>query len=231
MTTLTLGHGNGHNKMSLVEFVREAGADSFGCNEAQELRGPLNQIPGHRVIGPSKEYAEERNRARSTCLVVRDRREHLGQLDLKVSERVAGHEKFAPDRVLVAAFYDHPIAQQLGAAGVAHFALHPDATVMKRQLNHPIVQEYREALGSAYEHMRAARRDGYLIALTGDLQVHARFRASYGPREQVAGPLKMRCRVVGIDWIMIDRRLQYVGPTRVRRLFDHRGFVAKVRAA
>lgn len=225
---LKIGHGNGHNRATLVDFVAESGADSFGGNETNRLTPELRQIPGHRVTVAGADF--EDRRARSTCVVTRSDRENLGELTRKVSEAIPAVEKFAPDRVLVASFYAHPLATRLGFEGVAHFELHPDATMMKHGPDHPIVREYREALRSTRTHMLAARRDGLLLVLTGDLQADARFRGPWGPRTLITEPLGLRCRIVHIDWIMADRALKFAG-FEVRQLFDHRGFVATLTAA
>lgn len=226
---LLIGHGNGHNKASLVDFVQDAGACSFGGNETNKLTPELRRIPDTRVTVAGADYADRR--ARSTCIVTRSEHENLGELTRKVSEAIPKVEKFAPDRVLVASFYAHPLATALGREGIAHWELHPDATVMRHKPDHPIVREYREALTSARRWMRSATLDGLVNVLTGDLQATARWRAPYGPREILAGPLAMRCRVVHIDWIMVDPLLRFAAPLQVRELFDHRGFVATLEAA
>ncbi len=224
--TLTIGHGNGHNKPSLVEFIKDADADSFGGDESHRLD---LDIPGHRTIRAGEAVRDPRGSG-SCSIVTRNTLENLGELTLKVSERIPGLERIAPDRMLVASFFAHPVADQLDAAGVAHFELHPDATAMRHDASHPITREYREALISTREYMRVARRDGYLLVLTGDLQANARFRAPWGPREVIANPLQLQSRVVHIDWIMVDAQLRFTQPLQTRRLFDHTGFVATLAA-
>lgn len=222
---LTIGHGNGHNKPSLIDFVRAADADSFSCNEAHRLVRGLERIPDSRVVGASRDVDEPGKRSRSTAVVTKSSRPDIGSLVRQVSEHVEP-AKFGPDRMLVASFYEHPLATRLGFEGVAHFALHPDATVMHRKPDHPLVREYREALDSAAKWMKMARRDGLLLVLTGDLQVSATFKGDFGPRAQLAGPLNMNVRVVHIDWILYDQALRMVPPLVERKLFDHTGFVA-----
>lgn len=228
--SLLIGHGNGHNRPELVDYARALHADSFSGQEAHRLIHHLDRIPGHRVTVAGRDFDDPR--ARSTCILTRSEHENLGELTRKVSEAVPGRERIAPDRVLVASFYDHPIADRIGAEGIAHFALHPDAAMMRhRDPDHPIVREYIQALLSAHVQMEAARADGLALVLTGDLQAGARFRAPWGPRELIAGPLNLRCRVVDIDWIMVDRRLQFAGPLQLHRLFDHTGFLATLKEA
>ena len=112
---LTLGHGNGHNKPSLVDFVIQADADSFGCNEAHLLIPRLRRVPDHRVTAVGEDAADRR--ARSTAIVTRSELENLGQMTRKVSENVPVAEKFGPDRWLVASCFRHPLATQARVRG------------------------------------------------------------------------------------------------------------------
>lgn len=229
---LRIGHGNGHNEASLVRYVSEAGCDSFSCNEAQRLLPRLRDLPGHRVTVAGAGYTEARNRARSTCVVTDARRPNIGELTRKVSERVPSALRVAPDRVLVASFYEHPIASHLGLEGVAHFALHPDAApdaLAGDNPNHAIVREYREAMDSTLAWMSVARRDGLLLVLTGDLQLREHNERPWAPKKVIAAPLGLVTRNVGIDWIMIDHRLEFARQLQTRQLYDHTGFVATLR--
>lgn len=229
---LVIGHGNGKNKPSLVDFVKDADADSFSALEAHRLVDDLDAVARHRIVGGEEGWAEERNRANTTVIVTANRNPNLGQLSRLVSERIPGKERIAPDRVLRASFFAHPIAEAVGFEGVAHFALHPDAAVARHSdPKHPIVREYREALDSTRRWMKAARSDGLLPVLTGDLQVGTKFKADWGPRSQIAGPLDMNTRVVKIDWLIYPSELALAGRLETRELYDHTGFVARLRAA
>ena len=227
--TIRIGHGNGHNKGSLVEFVKSADCASFSCNEADQLLPELRRIRSHRVTAPGKDWVDRR--ARSTSLVTRSAFPAIGELTRQVSENIPEHEKFAPDRVLVASFYEHPVARALGRDGIAHFALHPDATVKNRRADHPLVREYREALVSTRKWMQTAERDGLLPILTGDLQLSLRATQDWSPTKLIADPMKLKARAVGIDWILIDRRLDFAGPLHKHKLYDHTGFVATLAPA
>lgn len=229
---LTIGHGNAHNRPTVVDFIRDANADSFGGDELQRILPEVNAIRETRLIGDEEGWDEPRNRANSTAIITANRNPRIGSLSRQVSERIPGKvEKFAPDRVLRGSFFEHPVAKAVGREGVAHWELHPDATVMKHKPDHPIVREYREALESTRGWMRQASRDGLVNVLTADIQTHARFRAPYGPRELLAEPLGLRCRWVRIDCIMVDPLLRFAGPLKTRKLYDHTGFVARLRAA
>lgn len=230
---LKIGHGNGHNERSLVDYVKAADCASFGCNEAQRLLPGLRGIPNHRVTVAGEDWTEEKNRARSTSIVTASKHASIGEFTRKVSERIPAAIRVAPDRVLVASFYEHPVARETGHEGVAHFELHPDAG--PKQLNGrdgkaPIVREYRESLASTRLWMEAARHDGLLLVLTGDLQMTLRSRRPWSPKMMIAKPLRLHATAVNIDWIMYDRRLTLVGPLATRRLHDHTGFVATLKA-
>lgn len=229
--TLKIGHGNGRNQDSLVRYVRQANADSFSAQEAQRLLPPLEGLPNHRVIVAGEDWTEQRNRAKSTSIITHSDFANIGEFTRKVSERIPAVIRVAPDRVLVASFFEHPVADAVGAEGIAHFALHPDAG--PQQLNGdnplaPIVREYRESLQSTKLWMESAMLDKLVVVLTGDLQVGARHNKPWGPRALIQRPLGLQARVVNIDWIMIDPRLRFVGPLETRELFDHTGFVATI---
>lgn len=231
---LRIGHGNGHNENSLVRFVQDADCDSFSGNETQRLLGRLRAIAGHRVTVAGDDYTEARNRARSTCVVTKSSLPNLGELTRKVSDRFEPALRVAPDRILVASYYEHPVAKRLGKEGVAHFALHPNAApeaLGGTDGNHPIVRRYRESLESTYEYMRVARREDMLVILTGDLQVGEHNDRPWSPRRRIAQPLKLKTRNVGIDWIMIDPLLEFAGDLHTRELHDHPGFWAALRPA
>lgn len=221
---LRIGHGNGHNDRSLVDFVRTSGCDSFGGNELHRLIRPLNRIPGTRLIAVGKGATDRR--ARSTAIITRDEHADIGAGYRQVSENIPAHDKFAPDRFLVWSMFEHPLARLLGFEGVAHFALHPDATVMKRTNDHPLIREYRESMASTARFMKAARRDRLLLVLTMDAQVTARFKADWGPRAMIAQPLDLSARFVHIDAVFFDAALRLAKPLERRQLFDHTGFVS-----
>lgn len=229
--TLRIGHGNGHNKQSLVSWVRAAEADSFSALEAQRLVPDLMRLRKHRVTVAGEDWSEDKKRAKSTVVVTRSKHESLGEFTRKVSERLKPYLRVAPDRVLVVSFYRHPIADACGKEGVAHFALHPDAGPALRgnDKSHPIVREYREALDSTREWMQAARRDGLLLFLTCDGQISKKIKRDWGPRPQIAEPLNLRSQAVGIDWILSDRAVKPVGEIETQQLYDHTGFVQEFR--
>jgi hypothetical protein len=231
-TTLRIGHGNGHGKKSLVDFVRYADADSFSTLEAQRLLQRLRRLPKHRVTVAGDDWSEKRQRAKSTAIVTRSKHENLGEFTRRVSERIPSAIRVAPDRVLVVSVYRHPIAKECGKEGVAHFALHPDAGPKALKGTDPdthIVREYREAFDSTREWMQAARRDGLLLFLTCDGQIPEEVKRPWGPRPQIAKQLNMEYRAVGIDWILWDRAVAAHGGLEKRQLFDHVGFVQEFR--
>ncbi len=230
MVTLKIGHGNGHNRPELVDMVARSGADSFGCDESQRLTSSLRSITGTRTTVAGGDLPDPRGR--STAIVVDHERDNLGELAILAAPAMPEiSEKLHPARYLVGVRYAHPIADQLGAAGVAHFEAHPPATVMKHDdPDHPVVQAYADYLLCLRTQLHAAANDGYLIVVTGDLQASARYRKQWGPRALIAEPFRLRCRVVRIDWIMADQRLMFAGPLHRRELYDHTAFVASLKA-
>jgi hypothetical protein len=229
MNMLTIAHGNGRNEQSLVQFAKDANADSFSAQEAQMLLDEFRKIPRHRVTVAGEDWAEARNRAKSTLILTKSEHENLGELTRKVSERIPSALRVAPDRVLVCSMYAHPVAALAGAEGVAHFSLHPDAgpeALKGNDPKHPIVREYTEALVSTRTLMRSARQDGLLLVLTGDLQLRMEDRRQrWSPVNMLADPLRLGFAAEGLDWILFDRRLRKLGPMRLRKLHDHIGFV------
>ena len=224
--TLRIGHGNGHNEQSLVDYVREAKADSFACLESQRLASELRNIANSRLTVAGEGVRDARSR--STALVTSNDREYLGELVRKASEEIPAFERVAPDRMVVASFYAHPIARELGKEGVAHFALHPDAGPEALSGNnpaHPIAREYSEALQTAAKWMKVARQDGLLLVLTGDLQVPRTNTKPWGPNELLVEPLDLEVWSAGIDWVCYDKLLS-LKQVKTKELFDHKGFVA-----
>lgn len=223
---LRIGHGNGHNRPELVDMVARSGAASFGCDESQRLA--LRTIRGTRVTAAGPAVAD--SRSRSTCIVTGNEHPNLGELSIRAARAMPEvNDKLYPDRFLIGVRYAHPVANQIGAAGVAHFEAHPPPTVMRHGENHPVVRSYADYLETLAWQIDAAESDGFLIVVTGDLQANARYSEPWGPRAVIARPFKLSCRVIGIDWIMVDRRLQFAGQLRRRELFDHTAFVATLR--
>lgn len=232
-TPLRIGHGNGHNRGELVDMVAGTvggAADSFGCDESQRLTGSLRSITGTRTTVAGVDLPDPRGR--STAIVVDDERDNLGELAILAAPAMPQvDEKLHPARYLVGVRYAHPIADQLGLTGVAHFEAHPPATVMRHDSpSHPVVRAYGDYMDTLGAQIHAAESDGFLVVVTGDLQASARYRASWGPRAAIARPFGLQCRVVRIDWIMVDHRLMFAGPLRRRELYDHTAFTSTLQA-
>lgn len=232
---IKIGHGNGHNELELVTFVREADADSFGCNEAHRLEDELDAIGRHRVTAVGEGWAEDRGRAGTTRIVTRNARENLGELTRLVSDRLPNQLRTAPDRPLVCSMYAHPLATELGYRGVAHLELHTSAgpaQLKGTDRDAPVVRETMQAFDMTRHWARAARYDGLLLVLTGDLQVPRGLERPWSPETMLAKPLSLNVWTPGdhIDWLMVDAAL---APRNVwtRRLFDHVGFVAELEPA
>lgn len=211
---------------SLVELVDEADADVFGGNETQRILDDLRKIPGHRVTVAGGGWDSDRGRVRSTSIVTRDSLTNRGEFAVHVADEISEVLKFAPDRALVCSMFEHPVADRADHRGVAWFELHAHATVRNRDPEHPVVREYVRSLHRTRAWMQAARRSGFLIGLTGDLQLPDSWGEAWGPEAQLVEPLNLRHRVVGIDWIMVDDALRFADPLEIHPLEDHRGFVA-----
>lgn len=226
---LRIGHGNGHNRGELVDMVARSGADSFGCDESQRLTGSLRSITGTRTTVAGVDLPDPRGR--STAIVVDAERDNLGELAILAAPAMPQvNEKLHPARYLVGVRYAHPIADDLGLAGVAHFEAHPPPTVMRHDSpSHPVVRAYGDYMDTLADQIRAADADGFLVVVTGDLQASARYAAPWGPRARIANRFRLQCRVVRIDWIMVDDRLMFAGPLRRRELYDHTAFVAPLK--
>lgn len=229
--TIRIAHGNGHNKDELVRWLDNVDADSASAQEAQRLIGNFRKaMPDHRLTVAGPGWDEPKGRAKSTLIMTRNKFPNIGQGTRQVSERIEKYERIAPDRVLVWSMFEHPLASHLGREGIAHFSLHPDAGPALRDGNnirHPIVREYLESLQSTARWLTAARRDGLLLILTGDLQLPKGGRWNtlpWHPHNVIGGPLGMKERAEGIDWIMVDRLLEFRGPMATHKLYDHTGF-------
>lgn len=234
MTVLRIAHGNGHNKASLVDFVRDADADSTAALESQRLERQWRELEYEERLRQTvarRGWTEERERERSTRILTHRGRPCIGELTRLASEKVPAYEELAPDRVLVASMYEHPVARAAGADGVAHLALHPDAGGMLRdpaQANHRVVREYRESWQTFARIAQALRRDGLLIVGTTDAQMPLKCDVPWNPRNLLRGKVPLRAAATGIDWLLYDRRLELVDWTE-HRLFDHTGFIADLK--
>lgn len=232
--TLRIAHGNGKNKASLVDFVRDADADSAAALESQRLERQwrdLEVVAQLRQTVARKGWTEERDRERSTRILTSRARPNIGELTRLASEKVPAYEELAPDRVLLASMYEHPVARAAGADGVAHLVLHPDAGGMLRdpaQGDHRVVREYREAWETFARMASALRSDGLLIVGTSDAQMPLKCEVPWNPRRIVGRRIPLRYAATGIDWLLYDRRLELVDWTE-HRLFDHTGFVADLK--
>lgn len=228
METLRIAHGNGRNKTSLVEFVKDTDADSAGLNEAHRLLRPLNRIPDYRMLWARDGWADRR--AASSPILTKDEHENLGELVVKMSDALPRWPRFAPDRVMTCAMFDHPVAEEADREGIAHFNLHPDPLLGHgSEPLHPLVQQYGKALRISHRFMRLVQKMGFLVIVTGDLQVSRGFDEDWGPRQMLAESLGLNFRTTGVDWILWDNELE---PIRwdTRRLFDHTGLVMDFKA-
>lgn len=221
--SLRIAHGNGHNERSLIAFAHSSGADSVGMDEANRLWPDLRRMTAWRPVRAGS------GRARGDCVILTHRNlRRLRRLAVLVSRAWPPALRVAPDRYMPVTYYRHPVADALGVKGVAHFELHPVAgprALNGVDTNHPLVKRYRAALVEASRRMGLAQQRGYLVVLTGDLQVPSSNDRMWSPRRLLAAHLGLKYRTVGIDWLLYDPRLLLVD-FLPRELFDHTGFVA-----
>lgn len=226
--SIRIGMGNGHNKPALVTYAKQLNCDSFCGMETQKFVGEFEAIPNHRVTVAREAWTEDKNRARSTLIMTHNIYPNLGELTLKVSERVASDLKFGPDRVLVCSMYEHPVALRMGWAGVAHIGLHPDATVKERDDNHPLVREYRESMTSLQRTIRYVTRERLLPIVTGDLQLGVDNRKPWSPYIMLVRDLNMMYYARGIDWVLWHNSLALQGRPQIKPLYDHPGIMVQL---
>lgn len=226
---LRIGHGNGHNEDSLVEQIRHRLWHSFGCNEMERKIGHLQAVPSSKVFVTDLDF----DRSKDTPILVADDFIIHNSWAKKVSKALgrkgSALNRVAPARVLTAVAYGHPLANELGLKGVMHFNLHPVAgpkQLTGRNPNAPIVKEYRAAMKELRQAWRAAKKAGYLCVLTGDLQLGKGVHRPWSPWT-TAKLLGASYRVVKIDWIMFDRRVE-CAELDTFPLYDHTGFIAKL---
>lgn len=233
MSNLRIGHGNGHNERSLVDYVRTTTWDSFGCAEADRLIGALNALPGSRVVVTGMKF----DRSTDTPVLVSTDHRLIQHATSKVSRalgrRGSDLNRVAPARVLTEVRYDHPIATGMGLKGVAHLNLHPVAG--PRQLNGPnplapLTRQYVKAWKAARRAWAKAHADGYLCVLTSDAQMDASSRRPWAPGKQ-ARRMNARAWSTNIDWVLFDPRLALDGVPKRHKLYDHDGFIASFTAA
>ncbi len=239
VATVKIGHGNGHNNVSIYEYINRSRCDSFGADEVQKLLVPLGNLAWSRVTVAGKGWVEERNRAKATAVITKNKNPNIGELTRQMSERVAAHERNAPDRVLVCSMYEHPVAKQAKAEGLAHFEFFPDAGPWPKNSDSKsrVTREYKESVETLQETVVWARRDGLIPIITGDFQMTPGTDVPWNPYEVVGKNLRMGLSPVvvngkaKIDGIMWDHRLTRVGPMQIKQLFDHWGFTMHFKAA
>jgi hypothetical protein len=225
--TLTIGHGNGHNETSLVRLVEFSGCSSFGCAEADRLLPQLRALEHYETfVGGETRCPGE------VPILVRRSHEILGHHAHQISDAIPGLTRVAPDRWATQVRYRHPLAKALGFKGVAHIAWHPDAG--PKQLNGhnpdaPIVREYRAAENMIVQDIKHARAQGYLVVVTGDLQMTDHADQPWAP-SRVYGRLNLATYADRIDWIAFDHAVK-IRHVETPPLFDHPAIVATLEPA
>lgn len=231
--TVKIGHGNGHNNMTLFEYINRSRCDSFGADEVQKILVPLQNMPWSRVTVAGQGWVEERRRAKATAIITNSKNPNIGELTRQMSERVAAHERNAPDRVLVCSMYEHEVAARCRAEGFAHFEFFPNAGPWTKdpKSKSKVTREYKESVETLLDTVMWARKDHLIPIVTGDFQMGPDVDVEWNPYDRVARRLNLSHRNVKIDGVMWDRRIEPHGPLALQQLFDHTGFVQHFRKA
>lgn len=225
--SLKIGHGNGHNEMSLVELIKSSKCASFGCAEADRLLPHLKALDGFKTFAGGVTRAPG-----EVPIVVKANHRIIGHSAHKISDAIPGLTRVAPDRWVTEVRYHHPLAKQLDFKGVAHIAWHPDAG--PKQLNGhdpkaPIVREYIQASQAIKQDAKHAREQGFLVIITGDLQMTEHADQPWAPRRLYAS-LGLNYAADRIDWIAYDPALRIKRMT-TPELYDHPALITTFIAA
>jgi len=167
---LTIGALNGHNSMPAFRKMIRRKYDALALSEAHRLMKPLGSLGRYRMEVGTPGRDKRRGVLDGPVLIRRDRTS-LGSVALQVSELVKAYERIAPDRWINGALFDHPLATQLDAAGVALLSFHPNAGMQLRNADredHPLVREYSESVRSLARMVRWLSREGFVPFVAGD---------------------------------------------------------------
>jgi hypothetical protein len=236
MSAINLAGMNGHNEAEMVSTARALFENDYSavvCMESQRAFAddPLDGMARTTVAG--RDWTEERNRARSTRILTRRSRPNIGEYTRLVSEKIQPYERIAPDRVLVASLFEHPLARELGRDGFAVMGIHPDAGGVLRdrgERNHPLVREYREAMISTRKAAKMFRSDGLIVVIFSDAQMPAGVEVPWSPERMLVEPLDMGHLTRNLDWMFYDRVLEVRNHT-FERMHDHWLIRARLGAA
>ena len=160
---LTIGHANAHNNPTAARVLRSHGCDSIGLNEADRLVDRLVNARRYRTL--RVEHARDR-RAAETPIQVRRTLEHLGSLQLLISEASAPR-RVAPDRWLTAAMYEHP---DVGPVAHVNVHMHYVGRANDNPRTHRI-REYDDGADALLDVCGLLGAQGFATVVTGDVNI------------------------------------------------------------
>lgn len=223
--TLRILHGNGKNKISLVNWVKRATWNSAGLAEVEHLIGALGNVHNSKLVVTDEKF----DRAKEAPILVRGPHHVLSSRSV-VASRALGKpgsdlNRVAPARVVTVVYYSNPVARACKAKGIAHINAHPPAGPEQlKQADSPITKEYKKVMDEIAEAWAQTLLDDMIPVLTMDGQLPQGFDKPWGPRA-LSHRLNANFHCVGIDWMMWDKRLTKRGRPIMVRLFDHPGFI------
>lgn len=189
--------GKIRNKRRAARILRGLGADVIGLQEGQGIFGRL-PLRGYRMTY-NPHGRDQRRGAKDTTILTRKSLPSIGAGSLQVSEEVQP-ERFAPDRWFTWDAVAHPTAGPIAVVNI-----HPNATVMSRDADAPIVREYAESVDSLDRLLTFLKGEGLPPFVTGDVNWRRKVRAPHSPYE-VFHDHGLRIAVHNVDVVAYPRR-------------------------
>jgi hypothetical protein len=201
---LTVAHGNvyaanqtpGRARLALERW----GPDSMGLNEANNFRHHLSRLTRHGHYRAT--VAPAGGRAQETPTLVRDTLRPLGEVAVLVSEAVPLDDKWAPDRWVTAAMFQHPTT-----GPTAHLTVHLNAVVHGLPETVPRVREYARSVEAIDGLLTWLAREGFDLVVTGDVNHPAAGPQPSWSVHRVLQAHGLRVWAVGPDLIAWPKRL------------------------
>lgn len=170
--TLTVGHGNVHNRPSAVRAAVRLRCDVFGFNEAGRRRSLLAGFRGYRLhvaqpVMGAPPSPKGRDVSGDTATLIRKELPYLGEWQQQVSQQWDPASRIAPDRWFNVSCF------AWGGLRIAHVNVHPNAggKVLRERPDHPITREYRESMEWLDTMLAVYRQHGWALLVTGDLNL------------------------------------------------------------
>lgn len=193
-----------------LQVVKDSRCHSFGLNEAGRVVPDLRTWRDWRlVVGRPGPNEETRRGGWDTPIVTRDELLPLGEMSLRISERVAASARVAPDRWLAGSFFESPVGP------VAHLNVHLNAAVKDQPDTRARVVEYSESVESLSRAVAFLRAEGFSVVVSGDVNYAESWRETDWSPYVLFGSLGFDWRSVGVDVIAWSPDLVAVSPLRI----------------